>query len=102
MEKGDFVRSTYSYSAPRGWLDSINAAYGAGAPFYSASYARNANGTIASTSLNDGWLGSRNWSYPYDGFDRLSAATSPRCRPEPLPQPQREMPWDSILSCYSD
>ncbi len=32
VEKGDFVRTTYAYSAPRGWLDSINAGYGAGWP----------------------------------------------------------------------
>ncbi len=82
MEKGDFVRSTYTYSAPRGWLISAKADYGAGTPFYIAAYNRHANGSIFANTIVDGWLGTRTWSYTYDGFDRLSLADSNLANPD--------------------
>ena len=82
MEKGDFVRSTYAYSAPRGWLISAKADYGAGTPFYIAAYNRHANGSIFANTIVDGWLGTRTWSYTYDGFDRLSLADSNLANPD--------------------
>ncbi len=82
MERGDFVVSTYAYSAPRGWLNTVNAAYGAGTPFFGSSYNRHANGAIAATTLTDGGLGNRSWSYSYDGFDRLSLADSSLANPD--------------------
>jgi hypothetical protein len=82
ITRSNFITTTLSYNAARGWLDSTVSGYGPGNDVFAKSYGRHANGAIASTNINDQWLGNRTWTYTYDGYDRLKLADSSLANPD--------------------